>query len=141
LDEFEEDEEEEPPYFRLPSHLEPYFYNLRLLPWFEGPDKFHSDGRVEIDFVCVAASDNVTLNQFDLIIDEESVEVVDAGNGRKLGVTGSRYDNVAEFYVVQLGEQLVPGRHYRIVLEFVSHLNDLLAGFYRSYYQYKGETR
>ena len=125
----------------MPSHLEPYYYAIRLLPWFDGPNKYHTDGRVEIDVLCLSQSDNVTLDQFDLIIDEETVEVVDAENGQRISIKGSRYDTVAEFYIIQLGELLVPGRHYRIVMEFVSHLNDLLAGFYRSYYDYKGETR
>ncbi|CAG0916776.1 unnamed protein product [Notodromas monacha] len=141
LEEYVEEEAEDPPYFRLPSHLEPYFYKIELLPWFEGPRKFQIDGRVEIDVVCIHASNNITLDQFELLIDEETVVITDAENGRQLRVRGTKYQAVAEFYVITIDETLIPGRHYRVQMEFESHLNDLLVGFYRSYYDFKGETR
>lgn len=46
-----------------------------------------------------------------------------------------------ELITIQVSQPLTVGRQYRITMKFISILNALLAGFYRSSYVENGETK
>lgn len=56
-------------------------------------------------------------------------------NGPGIKIKGQLYDNKRQFYIANLGEELVPGKKYVLSMEFTGYLNDKLAGFYRSTYK------
>lgn len=60
--------------FRLPTNLEPTEYNLLLMPILDEKN-FTTGGRVDIFFTCLEATNSITINAADLVIDTESVQV------------------------------------------------------------------
>jgi len=132
---------------RLPTELKPYFYKLTLIPYLSPLKNFSIDGTVSIDLICKEPTDRITVNIKNISIDEGTVRVrrlneVEAGNGN-ITVLGHEYDLDRDFYKVVLNESLVPGKSYRLSLEYRAVLSDQLVGFYRSSYVDKAsnETR
>ena len=118
---------------RLPRHLEPEKYTVRLVP-FIIPDNFTINGYTEILMNCVQSANNVTVHIKNMTIFENRVEVVEVG-GPKLSVSGHSYDEAREFYVAHLDEELRYGKQYVIKIWFEGFLQDGLRGFYRSKYK------
>ena len=69
------EDELEPPSFRLPLDIIPSLYVLRMTPILE-PGNFTTLGSVQITVNCLQNTGNITLNAADLSIDEESIQVV-----------------------------------------------------------------
>ena len=60
--------------YRLPRHIIPSAYNIRLLPFIE-EGNFTTHGEVQIHANCVEEADNITLNVADIDLDLESITV------------------------------------------------------------------
>ena len=118
---------------RLPRHLVPLAYRLRVLPLFEEGD-FGFSGAVTVTLRAAAAGDNVTLHVSQLEVANSSVAVRDATAGRPVSVLALVHDVRREFLVLRLQETLVAGHTYDVTVPFAGTLNDKLAGFYRSSY-------
>ncbi|XP_037077487.1 aminopeptidase N-like isoform X2 [Pollicipes pollicipes] len=126
---------------RLPRHLAPEAYQVRLLPFIE-EGNFTFSGEVTIRLRADHPGRNVTVHVNDMTVFNDSVTVTDVAEARGLEVAGYRYDTDREFFVVVLAEDVQPGRKYDVYIRFVGNLNDKLAGFYRSSYETpQGEKR
>ena len=60
--------------YRLPRHIIPSAYNIRLLPFIE-VGNFTTHGEVQIHAHCIEEADNITLNVADIDLDLESITV------------------------------------------------------------------
>lgn len=119
---------------RLPTHLLPRSYNIRLLPFIE-EGNFTFDGSVKIHLHAVSDGNNVTVHVKDMIINNDSVKLTDTTTGSTLKIVSLRHDIDREFFIVETEEGSIKrGHDYEIEIEFVGNLNDKLAGFYRSSY-------
>ena len=116
---------------RLPRHLMPEKYNIRLTPFIlEG--NFTINGHVEIDLNVVDVDEeisSITLHIRQIEIIEDTVEVKD------YEVTGHGYDASREYYIVYVKLTGEKKEAVTISMDFVSYLSDGLNGFYRSSYQ------
>ena len=118
---------------RLPTHLKPELYEVKLLP-FIIPDNFTIRGHLELTLVCESVSKNVTLHVADMTLDNDTITLIDLKNGKKIPIEKHAYDKDREFYIAHLSQTLTPGNKYKIVIDYVGNLNDNLKGFYRSVY-------
>ncbi len=120
---------------RLPRHLVPELYKVRLIP-FIIPDNYTIRGDVAATLECViGGSDNITLHIADMTIDHGSVKVSEEATGASVGVAGHEYDKDREFYIARLDRNLEKGKKYVIQMDFVGKLSASLKGFYRSTYK------
>ncbi|XP_046404994.1 aminopeptidase N-like [Ischnura elegans] len=124
--------------YRLPTHLKPIHYRLRLMP-FIWPGNFTTAGDLDVSVACLESANNVTLNAKDIEIDVESIAIFEEDEDHNLGRqiplhTPSGTNSTDQDFIIFTSEPLISGSKYRVQLKFVSHLNDLLQGFYRSSY-------
>eukprot|EP00095_Tigriopus_kingsejongensis_P003865 maker-scaffold1168_size57759-snap-gene-0.7 protein:Tk03865 transcript:maker-scaffold1168_size57759-snap-gene-0.7-mRNA-1 annotation:"aminopeptidase n" len=117
----------------LPTHMIPFKYKVQLVP-FIIPDNYTIKGYTEIHMMCQESASNVTVHINNLNITQDLVSLKDH-QGQDIQITGHKYDKEREFYIIELGHDLVPGTNYTMSVHFVAELADGLNGFYRSTYQ------
>jgi puromycin-sensitive aminopeptidase len=110
--------------FRLPTHVVPSAYRIRLEPDL-GAARF--DGTVEIDLRIEEATNDVALNAVDLVFG--AVEIRGAGGTSRTGHV--ELDAEHERATLRFDEELPEG-DYVVSIAFAGTLNDQLVGFYRS---------
>lgn len=125
---------------RLPLHLIPSGYNVRLLPFIE-EGNFTFNGEVTVTMSAEAAGSNITLHINDLVVDHDSVVVRDVTTNADVTVTDIKYDKDREFFIVMLLKPVVVGREYTVYARYVGKMKDKLAGLYLSSYKDQGEQR
>ena len=113
--------------FRLPRHVLPVRYELRLEPDLAGA-AFH--GHVTIAVTVVRPTDVIIFNSLELAIENAVVE--DAAGGRQ--TASIALDEPLQRCRLTVAQPLVPGQ-WRLHIEFRGTLNDKLRGFYRSTYK------
>jgi len=113
--------------FRLPRHVLPVRYELRLEPDLAGA-AFH--GHVTIAVTVVHPTDVIIFNSLELTIENAVVE--DAAGGRQ--PASIALDEPLQRCRLTLAQPLAPGQ-WRLQIEFRGTLNDKLRGFYRSTYK------
>ncbi|CAG0922509.1 unnamed protein product [Notodromas monacha] len=124
---------------RLPTHLTPLVYDIRLLPFVEEAENWRIDGYVKVYMSCTSPGRNVTLHLLEIVVDESSIILENVDTGARVPVTDIGYDKARQFMTVNLGEELRPGMQYSLEIgKFDAVLNDKLAGFYRSKYEHQG---
>ena len=120
--------------FRLPRHLIPELYNVKLVP-FIIPDNFTIRGHLDLTMDCLLAAQNVTLHVADMTLDNDTITLMNMETGDTIPIEKHAYDLDREFYIAHLSKPLIPGQKYKISIGFVAILNDKLKGFYRSAYK------
>lgn len=124
---------------RLPRHLEPVSYGVKLLA-FIVEKNFTFNGDVKIIMKAVEPATNITVHVNDMTIHESSVSVQDLSSGKEVEIDKLDYDTDRQFFLVHLKEETHAGSQYQLNISYVGNVNDKLAGFYRSSYQNeKGE--
>ncbi|XP_063596358.1 aminopeptidase N-like isoform X1 [Penaeus indicus] len=120
---------------RLPRSVKPLHYKVKLQPLING--NFSILGYVEVEVEVLEATSNVTLHIADIVTKNETIKLApsDQVQGPGVGITKHSYDNERQFYIAELGEDLVVGEKYVLSMEFEGYLNDQLHGFYRSTYK------
>ena len=113
--------------FRLPRHVLPVRYELRLEPDLAGA-AFH--GHVTIAVTVVHPTDVIIFNSLELTIENAVVE--DAAGGRQ--PASIALDEPLQRCRLTVAQPLAPGQ-WRLQIEFRGTLNDKLRGFYRSTYK------
>src|SRR2546426_6342707 len=113
--------------YRLPKHVVPSRYDLRLEPDL-ATLSFHGEETVTV--TVAEATDEVVLNAVELAITEATI-ANDGGESLR-GVPTT--DEAAERCRITFPRHLAPGG-WRLRLVFTGHLNDKLRGFYRSSYK------
>ena len=113
--------------FRLPRHVLPVRYELRLEPDLAGA-AFH--GHVTIEVTVVRPTDVIVFNSLELAIENAVVE--DTSGGRQTASIG--LDEPLQRCRLTVAQPMAPGQ-WRLHIEFRGTLNDKLRGFYRSTYK------
>ena len=111
--------------FRLPRHITPSHYSIRLDLDFDDLD---FDGHVSIDIGVSKTTDEIVLNAADL-------EVASVGIGNSdVEVTGVSFDDEYEKMTISLDTPIRPGT-YSLDIEYRGTINDQLRGLYQSVYR------
>ena len=119
--------------YRLPITVLPSHYTIRLVPYFEERN-FTFDGDVEITVSATIDASTITLHYDDMdIIGNPSV--VSLAGFEELEVVNTTYENITNFFKIELNETLRRGNEYLIRIRYVGNLNDGVVGFYRSWYK------
>jgi puromycin-sensitive aminopeptidase len=118
--------------FRLPRHVRPVKYELRLEPDLAGA-VFH--GHAVIVVTVDQPTDVIVLNALDLTIENAALE--DAAGRRQ--PASIALDEPLQRCRLTIAQPLAPG-HWRLHMEFRGALNDKLRGFYRSSYKDRDGT-
>ncbi len=112
--------------YRLPRHVVPRHYELRLEPDLE---TFTVRGSVAVDVDVHQPVDEIVLNAAEV----EIVSAWVAAEEGRLEVTSIAYDPETERVTLSLESTLEPGEH-RLLIEHAGTINDQLRGLYRSVY-------
>ncbi|MEE8407025.1 MAG: M1 family peptidase, partial [Acidimicrobiia bacterium] len=113
--------------FRLPRHVVPTHYDIRLEP---DLDTLRFDGSVGIDIDVTTSTDTIVLNTADL--DIKSATLLSPSG--PIAVTEMSYDEEYERVTLLLDAPAAPGS-YRLEIEHSGIINDQLRGFYKSIYR------
>lgn len=113
--------------FRLPRHVLPTRYELRLEPDLAAAA---FSGRATIVLTVVQPTHVVVLNALELAIEDAVIE--DVRGGRQ--PASIALDEPSQRCRLTVGQSLTPGQ-WRLHLQFRGTLNDKLRGFYRSTYK------
>ena len=122
---------------RLPSHLFPLEYHLRLMPKFDPLNGFPIEGRVEILVGCRTNGRNVTLHARNMTFYEVRI----LSSDREFKVLDVEYDNEKSFVILHLDQDLVANESYAVLIEFRAELTTDLAGLYRCTYREQNVSR
>ncbi|XP_016986275.2 aminopeptidase N [Drosophila rhopaloa] len=118
-------------HYRLPTALEPLHYNLRILTHLNSTDQ-RFEGSVKIDLLTRESTKNITLHAANLKIDENRTSV--SSDQGKNDVTKIEINEVYNFYILHLCQELEKGQIYQLEMHFDARLNDSLSGYYKSNY-------
>ncbi|KAI8035952.1 hypothetical protein M5D96_011385 [Drosophila gunungcola] len=118
-------------HYRLPTALEPLHYNLRILTHLESTDQWF-EGSVNIDLLARESTKNITLHAAYLKIDENRTTVRSDKDNNCF--TDIEVNEVYNFYILHLCQELEKGQLYQLELHFSAKLNDSLSGYYKSSY-------
>ncbi|KAM9376138.1 aminopeptidase Ey-like [Pholidichthys leucotaenia] len=131
--------------YRLPTALEPEYYNITLWPRLS-PDSstglYIFTGQSTVQFKCVEETDLVLIHSNKLNYTKQSnthmakLSVSDGVSAPSIKSTWLQ--NKTQYLVIQLSSKLHPGHKYQLFAEFSGELADDLAGFYRSEYEEDG---
>ncbi|XP_048242735.1 aminopeptidase N-like isoform X1 [Haliotis rufescens] len=125
--------------YRLPTAVKPYHYVLELQPEIYGTNSslFTFNGTVSIVLNVTEATSNVTLHKNDLTIDNDSLSFrpLDNLSDRGPAIVSTSYDEVREFYVLHLDNDLQPGRSYEVGMSFQAKMRTDGLGLYLSSYK------
>lgn len=122
--------------YRLPDNVLPQKYNLEILTNLE-ENNFSFEGKVWIKIQCLRPTNKIILHAKDLEIMEKEVtlkQITTPNDTVVIPVNSHNYAKENDFYIVMLGQRLVPGNTYRFYIPFKGMLNEGLAGYYRSSY-------
>lgn len=122
--------------YRLPDNIVPRKYNLEILTNLD-ENNFSFDGKVWIKIHCVKATNKIIVHTEALNITEKDVSVKHISPDNEtisIPVLNHHYAPENSFYIVTLGQRLVPGSTYVYYIPFRGQLKESLAGYYRSSY-------
>ncbi len=134
--------------FRLPADLIPTSYDLKIKPYIGeesvyGDKAFTFEGEIKMHFKCESPTRKVVFHSVNLTIDSQSV-LFESEDGRDeiKADKNLKYDQLREYYVVDLNKECSNGSNYVLSLKFKGGIAKILLGFYRSSYKNtKGETK
>ena len=120
---------------RLPLHLIPEGYRVRLLPDLQEDGDFTFSGEVTMTLLAASAGRNVTVHVKDLVVENDTIAVRDTSADSDLRVSGVKYDADREFLVILLPRDVKPQHRYDVTIRYTGNLKNKLSGFYRSSYK------
>ena len=113
--------------YRLPTHVRPLQYNLKLAP---DLDSFTFTGQVSIQVQVTEPTSQVVLNAAELQLTHAQVQ---GQSGSALHAKGITVDEAAETATITFDQELAAGSA-TLEIRFSGILNDQLRGFYRCKY-------
>lgn len=130
---------------RLPRHLIPRHYTVRLLPHvLDEKENATLDGSVQIDVRCIQDTPQIFLHAVGIRVNLESIKVYDRGSKERFFVQNITEDVDNQFVILHIRRKyLVKGANYVLAMNFIGRLNnqDHSRGFYRLRYMEAGRPR
>lgn len=130
---------------RLPRHLIPRHYTVRLLPHLlDEKENGTLDGSVQIDIHCVQDTPQIVLHAVDIRLNLQSIKLFDRGSKERFFVQNITEDIDNQFVILHIRRKsLVKGANYVLAMNFIGRLNnhDHSRGFYRLRYMEAGRPR
>lgn len=127
---------------RLPRHLIPRHYTVRLLPHvLDEKENATLDGSVQIDVRCIQDTPQIFLHAVGIRVNLESIKVYDRGSKERFFVQNITEDVDNQFVILHIRRKyLVKGANYVLAMNFIGRLNnqDHSRGFYRLRYMEAG---
>ncbi|XP_075230574.1 aminopeptidase N-like [Lycorma delicatula] len=123
---------------RLPRSVIPDSYNIELLP-FIWEKNFTFNGQISIIVNVTEVTNNITLHVCDLEILNTNVTL--HPDGQNIDVSKVSNDSERQFLIIHFDDYLQPGQQYSVGIRYIGILNDMLQGFYRSFYTVNGTKR
>lgn len=124
---------------RLPTDVVPADYRIQLIP-FLWDGNFTTNGKIQITLHCVQSTNAIMFNANNLTILPSTVRVKhkhvlpEYPVHTELTITNQTYNEETQIYRLTVYPELTEGSTYELHMDFVSVLNDILQGFYRSKY-------
>lgn len=124
---------------RLPMDVIPVDYKIQLIPFLQDGN-FTTNGRVQITLRCDHSTNVIMLNTNNLTILPSTVKLRHAYDlpeypvHAELIVANQTYNKEKQIYSITVYPALTEATTYELYMDFVSELNDILQGFYRSKY-------
>ena len=128
--------------YRLPLTVTPELYTITLTPDYNDFATF--TGEIEIWVRAKTDGNIISLHYDNITIDSRTVTEI---NGRELPLDDDddeySYNKTTNIYTLRLSnEKFTPEKRYKITIKYKGHLQDDMAGFYRSSYTTEdGEKR
>ncbi|KAJ4396954.1 Aminopeptidase 2 mitochondrial [Gnomoniopsis smithogilvyi] len=118
----------------LPTNVVPKHYDLTLEPDFS---KFTFDGTVVIDVDVAEDSKSISLHTLELDIHSAKI----SANGKVVSDSPQvSYDEKTQVSKFDFSDAISKGSEAQLEIKFTGHLNDKMAGFYRSTYKKEDGT-
>ncbi|XP_064596449.1 aminopeptidase N-like [Liolophura sinensis] len=119
-------------HMRLPRSLLPVHYRVELEPRMYGkdPKNFTFRGSVDILVDCVEASDNITLNMFNLMIVNSSITLLGTNGMTTPRIHGYQISHSKQLLILNLDDTLTAGSRYHVIMEFSGPLRVGWRGLY-----------
>ncbi|CAD5231699.1 unnamed protein product [Bursaphelenchus xylophilus] len=121
---------DQPPPFRLPNSMAPYFYdlNLKLYPILDAEHDFgeHNNtihGQMDVHFKCHESTSILILNAYDLVISQDLM-IRDLDEIELIQVMGVKYYSVNRQIVLFLRKPLSKGHKYGLLMNYVAKIGD-----------------
>ncbi|EFN64941.1 Thyrotropin-releasing hormone-degrading ectoenzyme, partial [Camponotus floridanus] len=116
---------------RLPDHVVPIHYNIKLIPYIV-KDNFTFDGESNINITIRRVTQNLHLHVLDLTINEAETLLFD-NNGIIYTPAMYNYDNITQILVLHFNDKLSPG-NYTLKMRYVGIIHKNTRGFFISSY-------
>lgn len=126
--------------FRLPTHVKPMSYDLKIEPNFRGANSTFA-GEVKIAFKTDEATKEVTLNIKDLHVTGVIVTDITRKVLRPVNVTGVTLSEENEQFTVTVQRPIIVNRDYLMTISYEGKIRDDLTGFYLSSYDESNATK
>ncbi|XP_066591368.1 aminopeptidase N-like [Prorops nasuta] len=124
--------------YRLPRDIEPLYYTISLVPYFESEDDAFFDGKVSIGVKIRKATSKLVLHSKNLTINEEAT-VITFGN-KVIIPRNHSYDTERDFLILSF-ENILSPEIYTLTIEFQGSLLNSYTGFYKNYYYENEENK
>ncbi|XP_026808314.1 aminopeptidase N-like [Rhopalosiphum maidis] len=119
---------------KLPTNFKPLSYRLNVTTHLE--DKFMFEGVVDIQIICIEATDTIVLHSNILKIDKKNV-VVTNGSENVVPVASVSFNPWKELMYVRSTVNFKTGDKYVLTIPFIGKITDGLVGYYKSSYMDK----
>lgn len=123
----------------LPDSVKPIRYNLTLEPTLNVNDYAYFNGSIAIDIEVYENTACIKLNSKSIHINTDSVQVVDSHQSL-IKVVNSSFDEVREFFIINLEVELIQHARYKLIISnFSGNLRQDNVGFYLGKYLRKSQ--
>ncbi|XP_053575340.1 aminopeptidase N-like [Bombina bombina] len=131
---------------RLPTSLVPHHYDIELQPYLDkNPEGLYIfEGKSTVFFLCNETTKLVVIHSNKLNYTTQSghhAVLKNEETGSNVPLTRTFLEVPTQYLVVEVAENLQPGKQYSLHTVFQGELADDLAGFYRSEYVEDGKTK
>lgn len=123
---------------RLPNHIKPDRYYLKLTPYILDSN-FTFDGEISVVLTVKYDTNRVTFHGVELTF--HTIDLFKTDDGKAVEIKRRTEDIERQFHILTTAETLKAGQQYVLNITYTGILNDNLHGFYRSSYEEKKDKR
>ncbi len=132
--------------YRLPLDVIPIFYDLEIQAWI-GPESeygekaFTQNGKMTMTIICNKATKRILFHAAKMTVETKEVKLTRESDGISLTIENLEYDQIREYFVVNLEKELGLGQNYSLYVPYSGQVLTEMYGFYQSSYEENGVTK